>query len=172
MMKSTRAILFIFLLVFSGKSFAQLDVFHVLGRGASYYEPAFGVGAYLKFSFPVSEADNITFEGGLNTFDGGDAGYMAGKIGYMYTIDRSGTGFFIEPQLGYSFTGEREDVLDYWITRSLVGPVATLNVGYRTSGRLPIDIAARVESVVNKEGVFGLAGLRIAVPIRFGRNRF
>lgn len=176
MMKSTRAILFVFLLVFSGKSFAQLDVFHVLGRAGKSYEPGYGIGTFLKVSVAASKANEVTLEGGFNTFDGGDAGSAFVKLGYLHTLDRSGNGFYTEPQLGYSFFGLRDDPVlssvNNKVTKSMVGPMATLNIGYRTKGRLTVDIAARVETVINKEGVFGLAGLRLAVPIRFGRNRF
>lgn len=153
---------------------AQLDFFTVLGPGISYYEPPVGFGGFIKFATPISEADDITLELGFLGFDGNDAGYVPIKLGYLYTFNRSGTGWFCEPQLGYSIGGDREDIEDYSIRKSLKGVVTTVNLGYRfgVNSSIYTDLSLRVESVINKDGFFSIAGIRLAFPISFGRGKY
>lgn len=92
--------------------YAQIDVALLLGKRASSIDPPIAYGGYLKFGFPISVADEISAEGSVLTWDEKDAGYFAKKLDYVYTLNRQGYGWFIEPQAGYVFAGS-----DPWFTR-------------------------------------------------------
>ena len=64
MFKHTTACLVLFMLAL--QCGAQIQVSKLLGKNAKNYKP--GYGAFLKFSCPVSEADDATLEGGVNFF--------------------------------------------------------------------------------------------------------
>lgn len=90
------------LLISNFVSHAQIEVAHV----SSKYLKETGFGAFLNFSFPVSASNYVTAEAGLQYFKNSDEEDMAivpVLIGYRYTIDHSGTGFYIEPNAGYNF---------------------------------------------------------------------
>ena len=82
---------------------AQVEVIHLHTKNFS----ATGFGAFLHFDIPVSEADYITAEAGLGLFRKEDehVGIAPMLLGYRHTLDRSGTGFYVEPALGYTFGG-------------------------------------------------------------------
>jgi hypothetical protein len=59
-----------------------------------------GFGAFLNFSFSVSEGDYLTVEGGLqyyNSTDGEELALIPALAGYRYTLDRTGSGLYVEP---------------------------------------------------------------------------
>ena len=106
---------------------------------------AFGFGGFLNFSFPIAEETNyLTIEGGYQYLkDEYDdvVGYIPVLLGYRYTLDRSGSGLFVEPFGGYSFgdanlykyTDEGYPVYDdagNQVKEKVAGPTAGLGFGY------------------------------------------
>jgi len=92
---------------------AQIEFAKLLGKNSADYLPGFG--AFLKFGLPVTEADDISIEGGAIAFldkeyPGEYAIAMVPlKIGYRHTLNGTGTGFYAEPQIGYNLFG-----IDYY----------------------------------------------------------
>ncbi len=158
----------------ASKSFAQIDVAVLLGDRASSIEPPIAFGGFLKLSFPISLADEISAEGSLLTWDEKDAGYVAGKLGYVFTLNRQGYGWFVEPQLGYVFVGSDPWFYNYQETGDFTGPLGTLNVGYRFGqNRSKADLSLRYERVFsNNVGNISSVGLRFAISLGIGRGKY
>jgi len=87
------------------KSYAQLDVALLLGERTKSLVLPIAFGGYFKLGFPISQADEISAEASFLSWDEGEADYVAGKVGYVYTLNREGYGWFVEPQVGYAFVG-------------------------------------------------------------------
>ena len=100
----TISLLFFFLIQAS----AQLGVMKLVGDDTKNYK--LGFGAFIKAAVPVSDAGNVTLEIGVNFFPSKDAGYEGTamcplKAGYRYTLNGTGEGFYVEPQVGYNIYG-------------------------------------------------------------------
>ena len=84
-------------------SFAQIEVANASVK--NFRETGFG--GFLNFSLPVSEAAFVTIEGGLQYFrdkdKDEDLALVPMLLGYRYTLNRSGTGFYVEPNAGYCY---------------------------------------------------------------------
>jgi hypothetical protein len=113
-----------------------------------------GFGGFLNFSFPVTEADYLTVEGGFQYFKNQydeDLGLIPALLGYRYTLDRSGTGLYIEPSAGYTFgnsTIGKYDENGGWTgeNQKVAGPTAALGVGYLMDiGNIPFTFGLRFE---------------------------
>ncbi len=85
----------------------------MMGKRGSELEWRRAFGSYLKFGFPINQGDEVSLEGSLLVWVEVDAGYMAGKVGYVYTLNREGYGWFVEPQLGYIFVGSDPSYENY-----------------------------------------------------------
>ncbi len=95
---------------FANNLHAQIAIMKSVGKNSKDF--GFGYGGSLKFGFPVSEAADLSLEAGANIFsekDNSGNGYcvIPLKVGYRYTIDGTGTGLYVEPQLGYNAYGVR-----------------------------------------------------------------
>ena len=158
----------------ANKSYAQLEVALLLGERSKSVDPPIAFGGFLKFGFPISQADEISVEASNLTWDEGDAGYFAGKLGYVYTLNREGYGWFIEPQLGYVFVGSDPSYNDYYGTGDVKGAIGSMNVGYRFGqSRAKWDLSLRYENVfTNNVGRISTLGLRFARSFGIGRGKY
>jgi len=158
----------------AGKSYAQLDVALLLGERTKSLDLPVAFGGYIKFGFPINQADEISAEASYLTWDEADAGYIAGKLGYVYTLNREGYGWFIEPQLGYAFVGSDPSYNNYPETGDFKGVVGSMNVGYRFGqSRAKWDLSLRYENVfTNNVGRISIIGLRFARSFGFGRGKY
>lgn len=158
----------------AGKCYAQLDIAVLLGERNTSLESPLAYGAYLKFGFPINEADEISAEASFLTWDETDAGYFAGKLGYFFTLNRQGYGWFIEPQAGYVFVGSDPWYKNYNDNGDFTGAVGTMNVGYRFGqNRFKADLALRYEHVFsNNVGQISTIGLRFAISLGIGRGKY
>lgn len=175
-----KKLLLFFPLLFAFKSNAQIEVLTVLNpKPESKY--IVGFGAMLRVGFPVREAaDEVTVEVGAKYVpeieypEAYGVVYIPVKVGYRYTLDRSGSGFYTEPQLGYSFYGARSyqnmDGAD--VDEIIKGPVSGLSFGYLFPSEkvVQIDLSFRYENVFYKQGSVHTIGLRLNSKFRF-RNR-
>ena len=82
---------------------AQLGVMKWVGPGSSKYD--LGFGGFVKGAYPITDGADVTLEVGADIFlmnDGygtADGTIMVPlKAGYRYTLDGSGTGFYVEPR--------------------------------------------------------------------------
>lgn len=148
---------------------------------------AFGFGGHLNFKFPVTEGGSITTEAGIYLFKYQDRNALVLPLllGYQYTLDGSGTGFYVEPLAGYTLGGtdwDREDengntiyqvVDDVAVTENqkVKGITAGLAAGYIFNGRTPITLGLRYDRVfVASDPAVNLFGLRITWPL-FGGHK-
>lgn len=146
---------FIILLFILVKSNAQIEVSKLIGKNSSDYK--IGYGGFLKFSYPVSDGDDVSLETGVHIFfdkDYSEYG-MADvplKVGYRYTLNRAGTGFYVEPQLGYNIYGVNSyyDQINYKdVDEKFHGIILSGGVGYLFQpGIVQFDLGIRYESVM------------------------
>src|SRR5215211_5631311 len=81
---------------------AQIEVAHVSVKDFK----STGFGGFLNFSLPLSEANYVTLEGGLQYFKNKydeELALIPVLLGYRYTINQSGSGLYVEPNAGYCF---------------------------------------------------------------------
>lgn len=174
-MRPIITLLTIFLLtIIAGESYAQLDVALLLGERKKSLALPIAFGGFIKFGVPINQSDEISAEASYLTWDEGDAGYFAAKVGYVYTLNREGYGWFIEPQLGYAFVGSDPSYNNYPETGDFKGVVGSVNVGYRFGQtRAKWDLGLRYENVfTNNVGRISLIGLRFARSFGFGRGKY
>jgi hypothetical protein len=140
--------LFIFAcsLIFCSAANAQLQVDYLTFKGFS----SIGFGGSFNFSVPVSDADYVTGEAGLDVFSKNDEHVAIAPmlLGYRYTIDGSGTGWYIEPNAGYSFAGTDIQIVDQYgnYTDQNVSGISTgLSLGYlfEPSGKIQFNVGLR-----------------------------
>ena len=169
-----------FLLVSFLFSKAQIEVAHVSVKDFK----ATGFGAFLNFSFPASEANYITLEGGLQYFykDEEDMALIPVLVGYRYTLNQTGTGFYVEPNAGYSFGASSIGVYENdspvsdgngnWLYESVKGPAAGAGFGYlfEPSGKIQFNLGLRYEHVFGN-AASNLVSFRISHAFTFGRKR-
>src|SRR3978361_1220120 len=127
------------LLSILSKSHAQIEVDKFMGtKNGSHY--GLGIGAFIKVAIPISEAASLTPEVGLVFAflkDGGDQGQDGTaicplKLGYRYTVNGSGTGFYVEPAIGYNIYGVTSylDNNGYTQNEKFNGAILSAGVGY------------------------------------------
>jgi hypothetical protein len=150
-----------FLLLFFNVSNAQIEVAHLSSKDFS----AFGFGGFLNFSIPVSEANYVTLEGGLQYFKDKNTNTVAlipVLVGYRYTLNQTGTGLYVEPNAGYIFSSS--DYSDY------SGAAAGLGVGYLVDlGNVPFNFGFRYEHSFGNPST-NVFSFRIAHSFGFGKR--
>lgn len=137
-----------------------------------------GFGGFLNFSFPVSDGDFLTVEGGVEYFNSSDDEELAlipVLAGYRYTFDRSGSGFYVEPFAGYAFgssTIGSYDSYGVWEggTVKVAGPAAGLGAGYLLDiGNIPFNLGLSVQHNFGNYGTSTLA-FRISHSFSFHKR--
>lgn len=164
------------LLITAASLHAQIQVLKMVGNRANEF--SIGYGASLKFSVPASDADYVSFEGGVNIFflkEDAEYGIMTVpvKVGYRYTLDRSGTGFYVEPQLGYNVFGLEPVYNGYTYDEPKnTGPVGAVNVGYlfQPWKKVQFDLGAFYETILHSGTTTSYVGLRLSHSFAFGRR--
>jgi hypothetical protein len=117
-----------------------------------------GLGGSAKLAIPVVTNGDVTISAGYITFAGKDIGsgikfsnynIIPVKAGFRYSFDG---GFYLEPQLGYSFVsfgGSSDGAFTY-----------APNIGYMINRM--VDISARYEAASKSGGTVSHIGFRIA----------
>jgi hypothetical protein len=154
---------------------AQLGVMKLVGNDTKNYK--LGFGAFIKAGFPVSDASDVTLEIGVNFFPSKDAGEGTAmcplKAGYRYTLNGTGEGFYVEPQVGYNIYGITSLLDDNGDNVDLKyhGVVLAAGAGYLFSiGNIPFDVNLRYETVIAHGGSNNLVSMGITKSISFGRR--
>ena len=165
----------LFLLLFLSYADAQLGVMKLVGNDTKNYK--MGFGAFVKFGFPVTEAGDATLEIGVDFFPSKDAGEGTAmcplKVGYRYTLNGSGEGFYVEPQVGYDVYGVTSllDENGNNVDLKYHGVVLAAGGGYLfTIGNVPVDINLRYETVIAHGGSNNLVSLGITKYFGFGKR--
>jgi len=157
---------------------AQLGVMKLVGNGSSKYD--LGFGGFIKSGYPVSEGSDVTLEIGANIFFLND-GYGAAdgtimcplKAGYRYTLNGTGEGFYVEPQVGFNLVGvtSLHDANGNQINLNYHGVVFALGTGYLfTAWHAPFDLNFRYETVIDHGGSNNFISLGISRFISFGKR--
>lgn len=154
---------------------AQIQVDHLSTKNFK----ATGFGAFFNLSYPVSEAAYITGEIGFDIFSSNDDNVGVAPLiaGYRYTLNRTGTGFYVEPNAGYSFGGSDIQLYDgegHYYDQKVSGAVTGLTFGYLfppSQGRMPIqfNVGMRYEHIFAPAGI-NMFSLRISHAFCFGRR--
>jgi len=173
MMNKFRSIPIILISILLGTTAnAQLQGDYLTFKGFS----SFGFGGFFNFSIPVSEANYVTGEVGLDAFSNNDGNVAIAPMlaGYRYTFDGSGTGLYVEPNAGYSFGGTDFQVVDQngnYSNPSISGISSGIALGYlfEPSGKIQFNVGLRYEHIFNSLGP-NMFSLRISHAFIFGRR--
>jgi hypothetical protein len=157
---------------------AQLGVIKLVGNNTSQYTTGFA--AFVKSGYPVSEGSDVTLEIGADIFflnDGygtADGTIMCPlKAGYRYTLNGTGEGFYLEPQVGFNLVGvtSLHDANGNQVNLQYHGVVFAAGTGYLfTIGHAPFDLNLRYETVIAHGGSNNFISLGISRFIRFGKS--
>jgi hypothetical protein len=162
---------------FSTASHAQIEVDYLKLKEFK----TIGFGSFLNFSIPVSEANYVTTELGVQYFK--DKNYQEVALipvlaGYRYTLNKSGTGLYVEPNAGYCFgestvelNDERGSTGDGYA--NVKGPIGGMNIGYlfEFSGRVQFNLALKYEHTFSQAPT-DLFAFRISHAITFRRRDY
>jgi hypothetical protein len=156
---------------------AQLGVMKMVGPNTGNY--SLGFGAYVKGIFPVSRAADLTLELGANLFFLNDGGSGDGtavipiKAGYRYSLNGTGLGFYIEPQIGYNIYGVTSAANIDGTTSNLTfhGVVFAAGTGYLfLAGNTPLDLNFHYETIMAHGGSDNYVSLGLTFYLRFGKR--
>lgn len=175
MRKRTLATAILYLLIMQVN--AQICVMKLVGNGTKDY--AIGFGAFIKSGFPVSDGADVTLELGADIFFMNGYGSEYGtimcplKAGYRYTLNKTGEGVYVEPQVGFNLVGvtslPHENGND--INLKYHGIVLAAGAGYLfTIGRAPFDLNLRYETIIAHGGSNNLVSLGISRFISFKKR--
>jgi len=155
---------------------AQLGIMKMVGNNTSNY--SYGIGAYIKGIFPVSQASDLTLELGANIFfldDGGSGDGTAVvpiKAGYRYSLNGTGMGLYVEPQVGYNIYGVTSANIDGFTQNfKFHGLVLAAGTGYLFKvGNTPLDLNLHYETIIDHGGSDNYISLGISFYLRFGKR--
>ena len=164
----------LFLSVIHGE--AQLGVMKMVGNNTNNY--SFGIGAYIKGVFPVSQAGDVTLELGANIFFLNDGGSGDGtamvpiKAGYRYSLNGTGMGFYVEPQIGYNIYGVTSANVDGTTENfTFHGLVLAAGTGYLfLIGNTPLDLNLHYETIIDHGGSDNYISLGLSFYLHFGKR--
>ena len=99
-MNHRKPVLLLLILMTSLFTSAQIEAGFLMSKQFK----GFGGTAMINMSFPVGESDYLTAEFGLSQYGNSDDMVVMIPLlaGYRYTFNRSGTGLYMEPNIGYS----------------------------------------------------------------------
>jgi hypothetical protein len=155
---------------------AQLGVMKMIGKNTSNY--SLGIGAYIKGIFPLSQASDVTLELGANIFFLNDGGSGDGtavvpiKAGYRYSLNGSGMGLYVEPQIGYNIYGVTSTNVDGTTENfKFHGLVLAAGTGYLfLIGNTPLDLNLHYETIIDHGGSDNYISLGLSFYLRFGKR--
>lgn len=155
---------------------AQLGVMKLVGNNTKDYK--LGFGAFIKTGFPVTDGSDVTLEIGADVFPM-DNTFTYGtvmcplKAGYRYTLDGTGKGFYVEPQVGFNLYGvtSLQDKNGNDVNLKYHGVIFAAGTGYLFYiSNISFDINLRYETVVAHGGSNNLVSLGISKSFGFGRR--
>jgi len=163
-------------------TYAQIEVVQLQSKGFS----ATGFGAFLNFSFPITQNDAVVAEGAFYYFkhSGNNVAIAPVLAGYRRLLTGLDYGFYVEPVLGYSFGAtdiQKTDAAGNYIfnpngneiDQKVTGATAGLGFGYlfEPSGPIQFNISIRYEhTFVSGDPSLNVLALRISHSFSFGRR--
>lgn len=179
--KKTIVLLVVFMLSF-GVVNAQIEVVHAKVKDFK----ATGFGSFLNFAIPASEANFVTLEGGLQYLknkDDEELGLFPVLLGFRYTLNQSGSGFYLEPNAGYTFGSSTIGVYENdspvsdgngnWLEEKVAGPTAGIGFGYlfEPGGRVQFNLGLRYQHTFGDAPVNAIS-FRISHAFSFGKRDY
>lgn len=152
---------------------AQIEISRPIGKDSKDY--TIGYGGFLNLGYALTDASDVTLEAGVIYFPLRESNFTQGiwvvpiKLGYRYSIDGTGTGFYVEPQVGYCVAGLKSDDN---VDDEIKGFVWAAGAGYvfPSDKKSNYNIGLRYESIKHKNGSVNFIALRISRGFRFGRR--
>ncbi|HTR30778.1 MAG TPA: hypothetical protein VMH27_16015 [Puia sp.] len=161
------------ILCISQSANAQIEIDRLSFKGFN----AIGFGGFFNLAFPVTDADYITAELGLSAFSNNGSSVVTAPLlaGYRFTIDRSGTGFYLEPNAGYGFAAtdiQLPNSQGIYSDAKISGAAAGLTFGYlfQPGGRIQFNLGIRYEHIFGSDFAPDIFSFRIAHAFTFGRR--
>ena len=155
---------------------AQLGIMKMVGNNTADY--SLGFGAFVKGIFSVSQASDLTLELGANFFALNDGGTGDGtavipvKLGYRYSLNGTGLGLYVEPQVGYNIYGVTSTNVDgYTQNLTFHGVVFAAGTGYLfLAGNVPLDLNLHYETIIDHGGSDNYVSLGLTFYLHFGKR--
>jgi hypothetical protein len=156
---------------------AQLGVIKMVGNNTSKYD--LGYGAYLKMGYPVSKGSDVTLQIGAYLFVLNDGGVQEDgtavvplTAGYRYTLNRKGSGLYVEPQIGYNLYGVSSvNVNGNTVNLHYHGAIFGAGMGYLFPIKYcPLDLNLNYQTIVDHGGSTNYVSLGLAVYLGFKRR--
>jgi hypothetical protein len=156
---------------------AQLGVVKMIGNNTSNYN--LGYGAYIKMGYPISEGSDVTVQVGAYLFVLNDGSTQEDgtavvplTVGYRYTLNRKGTGLYIEPQAGYNLYGVSSvNVNGNTVNLHYHGGILGAGVGYLFPIKYcPLDLNLNYQTIIDHGGSTNYINLGLAVYLSFKRR--
>ena len=102
--------------------------------------------------------------------------YAPLKLGYRYSLNRTGSGFYVEPQLGYNILGAYttyDSDAQKYIDKKINGFVGAATAGYlfQPIGNIKFDVGLRFETTYFDGGSANSVSFRLSHYITLGGNR-
>lgn len=149
----------------------QIQIAKLVGKNSNDYTT--GYGGFLKYAYPVSEGNAISLEAGALIFNSkADSRYgwivVPFKAGYRYTFNQTGSGFYVEPQLGYNVYGLDPE------EQKFHGVILGAGTGYifqPIAGTIQFDLGLRYESVVYKGNTVNYVSVRLTHNFSIGKRQ-
>ena len=172
--------IFSFLLCTFFTGMAQIEVSHISMKDYK----ATGFSAFLNFAIPVSPVSYLTIEAGLQNYNGADDGVIIEPLllGFRYTINKSGTGFYIEPKAGYCFGATGIVKMDAqgnplnlpngnYVYEEVKGMMGGVGAGYifQPSGKIQFNLGVNYEHGFGEE-TMNVLSFRISHTFTIGRR--
>jgi hypothetical protein len=152
---------------------AQLEIDRLSFKGFN----AIGFGGFFNFAFPITDADYVTAEIGLGVFSNNGSNVVTAPFlaGYRFTIDRSGTGFYLEPNAGYGAAAtdiQLPDANGIYSDAKISGAAAGCTFGYlfQPTGRIQFNLGIRYEHIFGSDFAPNIFSFRISHAFTFGRR--
>lgn len=163
----------LFVLVIARTSTAQLELDRVSFKGFN----AIGFGGFFNVAIPISTADYVTGEVGLSVYSSNENDVILAPIlaGYRFTLNRTGDGFYVEPNAGYGFGAtdiQIPDASGIYNNAKVAGAATGLTLGYlfQPLGRIQFNLGIRYEHIFGSDLAPNEFSIRIAHAFRFGRR--
>jgi hypothetical protein len=161
------------ILSFCKTSTAQIEIDQLSFNGFK----AFGFGGLLNFAFAVSDADYVTTEIGFSAFSNNGNNVLTAPLlaGYRFTIDRSGLGFYLEPNAGYGFAAtdiQLPNSQGIYSDAKISGAATGFTVGYLfpPASWIQFNVGVRYEHIFGSDFAPNMFSLRITHAFTFGRR--
>jgi hypothetical protein len=172
MINNRKFLILLFFMATSTALKAQLQVDYLSFKGYS----SIGFGGFFNFSVPVSDANYVTGEIGLDVFSKNDEHVAIAPllVGYRYTLDQTGAGFYLEPNVGYSFAGTDIQITDQngnYVDQNVSGISTGIGFGYlfEPSGKIQFNLGLRYEHIFGDLGS-NMFSFRISHAFIFGKR--